>query len=100
MVKAKYLIPFLLVIFINRLSAQENHSFEIYRTYHAAVDLFDKGAFVAAAEQFRLVEKSRDKTSKQPEFESQLSLIKENCQYYEAVCALELGNDDAESMLL
>jgi len=100
MVKAKYIVPFLFILFISRLQAQENHSFEIYRTYHAAVDLFDKGAFVAAAEQFRLVEKSKEKTTRQAEFESQLSLIKENCQYYEAVCALELGNDDAESMLL
>jgi TolA-binding protein len=31
-------------------------------------------------------------------FESELSLLKENAQYYEALCALELGNDDAESM--
>lgn len=100
MVKAKYLIPFLLIFLINRALAQENPSFEIYRTYHAAVDLFDKGAFVAAAEQFRLVEKSRINTSNQSEFESKLSLIKENCQYYEAVCALELTNDDAENKLL
>ncbi|RKR85410.1 tetratricopeptide repeat protein [Mucilaginibacter gracilis] len=85
---------------MSRTVAQQNQSFEIYRTYHAALDLFSKRAFVAAAEQFRLVEKSRVKTSNQPEFESQLSLIKENCQYYEAVCALELGNDDAETKLL
>jgi TolA-binding protein len=100
MVKAKYFIPFLFLIVISSAKAQENQSFEIYRTYHSAIDLFDKGAFVAAAEQFRLVEKSRTKTSNQSEFESQLSLIKENCQYYEAVCALELGNDDAENKLL
>jgi len=53
---------------------------------------------VAAAEQFRQVEASRLKTSTQPQFESELSLVKENCQYYEAYCALSLGNDDAESM--
>lgn len=100
MVKSKYLIPFLFISLIfSRVKAQDNQSFQIYRTYHAAIDLFDKGAFVAAAEQFRLVEKTRVKTSNQTEFESQLSLIKENCQYYEAVCALELGNDDAENKL-
>jgi TolA-binding protein len=100
MVKAKYFIPFIFIIVTTRLKAQENQSFEVYRTYHTAIDLFDKGAYVAAAEQFRLVEKSKIKTSSQPEFESQLSLTKENCQYYEAVCALELGNDDAENLLL
>ena len=80
--------------------AQQNPSFQVYRTYHAATDLLDKGLYVAAAEQFRLVETSRLKTGTQSKFESDLSLIKENAQYYEALCALELGNDDAESMFL
>jgi TolA-binding protein len=46
------------------------------------------------------VEKSSIKTSTQPDFETSVSLLKENSQYYEAYCALELGNDDAESMFL
>ncbi len=100
MVKTKYIIPFLLILFTARVKAQQNQSFEIYRTYHIATDLLDKGAFTAAAEQFRLVEKSKTKTTNQPEFESRLSLLKENAQYYEALCALELGDDDAEGMLL
>jgi TolA-binding protein len=40
------------------------------------------------------------KAAQQSKFESELSLLKENSQYYEALCALELGNDDAESMFL
>ena len=71
-----------------------------FTTYHTATDLLNKGKYVAAAEQFRLVEKSRIKTSTQPQFESELSLVKENAQYYEALCSLELGNDDAESLFL
>jgi hypothetical protein len=39
---------------------------------------------------------NRKKTSNQPQFESELSLLKENAQYYMALCALELGNDDSE----
>ncbi|MEO6150072.1 MAG: tetratricopeptide repeat protein, partial [Mucilaginibacter sp.] len=46
----------------------------------------------------RLVEDARLKTSAQPKFESELSLVKENSYYYEAVCALESGSDDAESL--
>jgi TolA-binding protein len=88
------------LFFFQQLRAQQNPSFDIYRTYHIAADLLAKGKYVAAAEEFRLVETSRVKTSTQPKFESELSTIKENAQYYEALCALKLGNDDAESMLL
>jgi TolA-binding protein len=100
MIKFRY-IPLLIPAFIvSTALAQQNPSTQIYRTYHSAIDLMDKGKYVAAAEQFRIVEASRLKTSTQPQFESELSLVKENCQYYEAFCALNLGNDDAESMFL
>ncbi|WP_428328840.1 tetratricopeptide repeat protein [Mucilaginibacter sp.] len=98
MIKLKYIALFVPIFFVLTSRAQQNPAFDIYRTYHAAADLLDKGKYVAAAEQFRLVEHSRLKTSTQPRFESEVSLLKENCQYYEALCALELGNDDAESM--
>ncbi|MDB5140252.1 MAG: tol-pal system protein YbgF [Mucilaginibacter sp.] len=100
MTKYKYIASLLFILFFRQVSAQQNPSFDIYRTYQAAQDLFSKGKYVAAAEQFRVVEKSRLKTSTQPKFESEVSLVKENAQYYEALCALELGNDDAESMFL
>ncbi|OCX51431.1 hypothetical protein BEL04_15505 [Mucilaginibacter sp. PPCGB 2223] len=100
MAKTKYLVLLVLIFTITRLKAQQSAAFEIYRTYHAATDLMDKGEYTAAAEQFRLVEKSRLSTTNQPEFESQLSLLKENAQYYEAFCALQLNNDDAESLLV
>jgi TolA-binding protein len=100
MTKLKYISILVPVFFTLSASAQQDPSFQVYRTYHAATDLLNKGKYVAAAEQFRLVERSRLKTSTQPQFESELSLVKENAQYYEAVCSLELGNDDAESLFL
>jgi TolA-binding protein len=100
MIKLKYFSFLVPLFFVLQLYAQQNPSFQVYNTYHAATDLLGKGKYVAAAEQFRLVEKSKLKTSTQPQFESELSLIKENAQYYEALCALELENDDAESMFL
>lgn len=100
MIKKRY-IPLLIPVFIvSTAIAQQTPSFQIYRTYHSAVDLMSKGKYVAAAEQFRLVETSRLKTTTQPQFESDISLVKENSQYYEAYCALNLNNDDAESMFL
>lgn len=100
MTKIKYVAIFAPLFFVLTSSAQQNPSFLVHRTWHSAMDLLDKGKYVAAAEQFRLVEKNNDKTSNQPKFESELSLLKENAQYYEALCALELGNDDAGSMFL
>jgi TolA-binding protein len=100
MIKLKYIFLSVPIFFVLTLHAQQNPSFQVYRTWHSAMELLNKGKYAAAAEQFRLVEKSRLKTSTQAQFESDLSLLKENAQYYEALCALELGNDDAESMFL
>ncbi|MES2278972.1 MAG: tetratricopeptide repeat protein [Bacteroidota bacterium] len=100
MMKLKYVALLLPALSLSSLYAQQNPAGQVYRTYHSAVELLDKGKFVAAAEQFRLVEKSTVKTTTQPDFETSVSLLKENAQYYEAFCSLELGNDDAEPQFL
>jgi TolA-binding protein len=100
MTKHKYITLLFPVFFVFSLRAQQNPSFQVYNTYHTAAELLAKGKYVAAAEQFRLVENARLPASTQSRFESELSLLKENSQYYEALCALESGNDDAESMFL
>jgi TolA-binding protein len=102
MIKIRYIILLTLstLLFVVPVQAQQNPSFQIYRVYHTALDLLNRAKYAAAAEQFRQVESSRLKTSNQPQFESELSLVKENAQYYIALCALELGNDDAESLFL
>ncbi len=100
MIRLKYIVFFTPIFFVTQLYGQQNPSFQVYNAFHTGTELLNKGKYVAAAEQFRLVEKSRLQTSTQSQFESALSLIKENSQYYEALCALELGNDNAESMFL
>ncbi len=100
MARLKYSILIIPIFIVLQSYAQQSPSFQLYRTYHSAIDLLNKGKYVAAAEQFRLVEESKLKTTSQSKFETELSLVKENAQYYEALCALELGNDDAESMFL
>ncbi|MES2109310.1 MAG: tetratricopeptide repeat protein [Bacteroidota bacterium] len=100
MIKHKYISVLVPIFFVLTARAQQNPAFDVLRTYHGAVELLDKGKYVSAAEQFKQVDAFRVKTSTQPKFESELSLIKENSQYYEALCALELGNDDAENMFL
>jgi TolA-binding protein len=100
MIKFKYIPLFVLLLSVLTTRAQQNPSFQVYRTWHTALELLDKGKYVAAAEQFRLLDESSVKSASHAKFESGLSLIKENAQYYEAVCALELGNTDAENMFL
>lgn len=100
MTKLKYATLIVPIFFILPAHAQQNSSFQVYRTYQTATELLDKGKYVAAAQQFRQVEDSKLNTSTQAKFESELSLIQENSQYYEALCSLELGNDDAESKFL
>jgi len=96
----KYTALLIPIFFTLTASAQQDPSYEVYRTYHTATDLMNKGKYVAAAEQFRLVGTSRLAATTQPKFESELSLVKEDAEYYEAFCALQLGNDDAESLIL
>ncbi len=100
MIKEVYVSIALLFLTVFALNAQQTAYFNLNRNYNAAMELLDKGKYVAAAEQFRMVEKQRNKTSNQPVFESESSLLKEDAYYFEAVCALNLGNDDAESMFL
>jgi TolA-binding protein len=100
MMKVKYVALLLSAFSISALYAQQNPAGQLYSNYQSATELMDKGKFVAAAEQFRQVETAAIKTSTQPDFETSLSLLKENSQYYEAFCAMALGNDDAESMFL
>ena len=100
MTNFKYTALLIPIFFTLTASAQQDPSYEVYRTYHIATDLMNKGKYVAAAEQFRLVKASRLETTTQPKFESELSLVKEDAEYYEAFCALQLGNDDAESLIL
>ncbi|HVS93421.1 MAG TPA: tetratricopeptide repeat protein [Mucilaginibacter sp.] len=100
MTNSKYTALLILVFFTLTAAAQQDPSFGFYRTYHTALDLLNKGKYVAAAEQFRQVENTRLETSTQPKYESQLTFIQENSQYYEAFCALELGNDDAQSLFM
>ncbi|TSD65974.1 tetratricopeptide repeat protein [Inquilinus sp. KBS0705] len=98
MIKLQYITLSALVFVASASYAQQNPSFHINRTYQTAGELLNKEKYAAAAEQYRLVEHAQLKAGSQPKFESELSLLKENAQYYEALCALELGNDDAESL--
>ena len=100
MFKRYTLLSVFLVSSIFHVFSQQTAWFELNRSYKSGLELLDKRKFVAAAEQFNRVENSNLRPSTEPLNGKELSLLKENAQYYFAVCALELGNQDSESLFL
>jgi len=100
MQKRYLLIPLLLAGGITSTFAQSSLLVNLNKNYRTGLELLDNEKFVAAAQQFKLVEQTRQKPGAQQESNAELSLLKENAKFYAAVCALELGNDDAESLFL
>ena len=95
----KYLfIPLLLAGNFTSGYAQVSALVNLNKNYQTGLELLDNEKYVAAAQQFRLVEQIRQKPGTQQESNAELSLLKENAKFYAAVCALELGNADAESL--
>ncbi|MBK0383953.1 tetratricopeptide repeat protein [Pedobacter sp. SD-b] len=80
------------------LFAQLPAYFDINSKYKGATELFEQGKFAAASSLF--YEVGKDKTVQTPQsFNNTFtSNLKVNSEFYRAVCALELGNDDAEQL--
>ena len=93
----KYAIFTLLLSFLAApLLAQNTAWIEINQFYKGGIELFDQGKYAAASQQFSRVGQFEQASSVRPESNPDLSLIKENTQFYIALCALELDNSDAE----
>ena len=97
--KKKYLfIPLLLAGGLTAGYAQTSILANLNKNYQTGLELLENEKYVAAAQQFKLVEQNREKPGAKKESSAELSLLKENAKFYAAVCALELGNSDAESL--
>ena len=96
--KKYFLIALLLVSGISAGLAQISPLIKLNQNYKTGLELLQNEKYVAAAQQFKLVEQARSKNSTQKESNAELSIIKENAKFYAAVCALELGNGDAETL--
>lgn len=97
----KYIFKSLLLVLASSpVLAQNTAWFELNQSYKSGIELLEKGKYAAAAGQFTQVEKTTARSSANVELTPEISLLKENAQYYLALCALELGNDDAEGLFL
>ena len=76
--------------------AQNSAWFNLNQDYKSGIELLEKGKYAAASNQFNRVLKNNQKSNAKAEINVEVSLLKENARYYIALCALELGNSDAE----
>ena len=99
--RRQYIILTLLFTFFSlAIQAQNTAWLDINHAYKSGKELLDKGKFTAAAQQFSRISQSEQKSAAHAEQSAELSLLRENAQFYIAVCALELGASDAESLFL
>ncbi|MGF1923171.1 MAG: tetratricopeptide repeat protein [Bacteroidia bacterium] len=98
--KKYLLVPFFLVSGISAGLAQISPLIKLNQNYQTGLELLHNEKYVAAAQQFKLVEQARTKNSTQQESNAELSILKENAKFFTAVCALELGNNDAEALFI
>lgn len=97
--KKKYLLlPLLIAGGYGTAHAQISPLIKLNQNYQTGLELLQNEKYVAAAQQFKMVEQYRNKTSTQQLSNAELSTIRENAKFYTAVCAIELGNDDAEAL--
>nr|MBP8067344.1 tetratricopeptide repeat protein [Pedobacter sp.] len=96
--KKYLLVPLILISSISAGFAQISPLIKLNQNYQTGLELLQNEKYVAASQQFKLVEQARTKNSTQKESNAELSIIKENAKFYAAVCALELGNSDAETL--
>jgi TolA-binding protein len=78
--------------------AQNSAWFNLNQDYKSGIELVEKGKYAAASNQFNRVLKNDQKSNVKAEINPEINLLKENARYYIALCALELGNSDAESL--
>lgn len=80
--------------------SQQTAWFTLNQSYKSGLELLEREKYAAASEQFSRVKAWNVLPESKPLNNTEISLLKENAEYYQAVCALELGNQDAESLFL
>lgn len=98
--KKYLLVPLFLIGGASSSIAQISPLIGLNKNYQSGLELLHNEKYAAASQQFKLVEQVRTKSSTQQVSNAELSLLKENAKFYAAVCALELANDDAESLFM
>ncbi len=97
--KTIFLTVSIFVFFIHAQAQRSAVFYDIDKWYREGLELYDKEKFVAAQEQFDKVHKHIN-DHELYKGNQELNLTRINAEYYSALCALELFNDNAENLLL
>lgn len=100
MMKKMYQAGIALSLLSAPVFAQQSAWQDINRAYKSGIELFERGKYSSAAKQFDRFENVAIKSTLQLDETEELTLLKENVRYYQAICALELGESDAEAQFL
>ncbi len=93
-------LPIQIIVFLLFIDAKAQTStyFTSNAAYKNAIELFENGKYAAASFNFAEVEKAN--TINPTASNAEISNLKTNAQYFIALCALALDNDDAEEQFL
>lgn len=100
MLKRITLVSLALGFFAGTALAQQSAWQEANQAYKTGMELYERGKYGAAFNQLSKVESVRTNTTLQDDEKDQISVLKEDARFYQAVCALELGNQDAEGLFV
>ena len=100
MYKKVYQVGVVLSLMGAPVFAQQTAWQDVNSAYKSGLELFERGKFSSASKQFDKAENIRTKSTLQLDETEELSLLKENIRYYQAVCALEMEDSNAESLFL
>lgn len=97
----KFSILTIIIAFLSiHAFAQQSAWFELDKHYKSGLELLENGKYAAASNQFSSVIKNYRRSSTNAETNREIGLLRENSHYFIALCALELGNSNAESLFL
>lgn len=97
----KFSILTIIIAFLSiHAFAQQSAWFELDKHYKSGLELLENGKYAAASNQFSSVIKNYRRSSTNAETNPEIGLLRENSHYFIALCALELGNSNAESLFL
>lgn len=100
MIKKIYQVGIAFSLLSTSVFAQQSAWQDINKAYKSGMELFERGKYSSAAKQFDRFESMSLRSTLQMDETEELTLIKENVRYYQAMCALELGESDAEAQFL
>src|SRR5699024_7768219 len=100
MIKKILQTGFALSLLSTPIFAQQSAWQDVNTAYKSGIELFERGKYSSAAKQFDRFESLASKSTLQLDETEELTLLKENVRFYQAMCALELQESNAESLFL